>query len=183
MGCCIDEVDHVRRRVACDYEHVSHRVISKSCNADRHRPLLNDCAGIVPAFALELVDYVFVPSGDVEGVVVGVVCEAPLGHAGPRCIVYRADGLAAYGVDLVDGVVAADVDLPDVGSIEGHVAGPGAAEISRPPSAGIHAVRSNHEVICWVNCAVCDYHFIRVEEHSDAPRIAYRRRAGPARNH
>ncbi len=160
MGCCIDEVDHVRRRVGRYYEYVSHRMISKPCYAHRHRPLFDYCARAVPAFALELVDYVFVPSSDVEGVVVGVVCEAPLGDAGPRCIVYRADGLAAYGVDFVDGVVAADVDLPDVGSIEGHVAGPGAAEIGRPPSAGVCAVRSNHIVICWVNCAVCDYHFI-----------------------
>ncbi len=183
VGRCVYVVDHVRRRVAAYYEHISYRVISKSRYADGHRPLLNDCAGIVPAFALDLVYYVVVPSADVEGVVVGVVCQASLGHAGPRRIVYGSDGLAACGVDLVDGIVAADVDLPDVGSIEGHVAGPGAAEIGGPVPAGVRAIRSDNVVICWIDCAVGYHYLVGVEEHSDAPWVSYGRWADPALDH
>ena len=82
---------------------------------------------------------------------------------------------------LVQG--ADDVDLPDVGSIEGHVAGPGAAEIGGPVPAGVRAIRSDNVVICWIDCAVGYHYLVGVEEHSDAPWISYGRWADPALDH
>ncbi len=102
----------------------------------------------------------------------------------PCLVPYGSENLACVGVHLVDPVVPADVDLPDVFSVKRHIRRPFAAQIRHPACTCISAV-SGDDVVdgrLVIRIDIADHDIAGFRNYCGAPRNIHRARHPPLCN-